>query len=156
MKSTQKLALRANRAIAYLIDILPILCLVFAVFYFLLGFDDTLSLYFDNKNTPTYRLEYLKIRNWIRDISFLVWVVYCTFMESSDKQGTFGKSLMGIKVVNDKGEKMTLHQSFIRNISKILSYFALSLGFIWILFDRKRQGWHDKISNTYVVDKNDD
>ncbi len=29
----------------------------------------------------------------------------------------------------------------------------LSLGFIWIAFDSKRQGWHDKIAGTYVVRK---
>ncbi|HNR59128.1 MAG TPA: RDD family protein [Methanothrix sp.] len=25
------------------------------------------------------------------------------------------------------------------------------LGYIWVLFDKKRQGWHDKIAGTYVV-----
>jgi hypothetical protein len=27
----------------------------------------------------------------------------------------------------------------------------LSIGFIWVTFDRKRQGWHDKIAGTYVI-----
>jgi uncharacterized RDD family membrane protein YckC len=25
------------------------------------------------------------------------------------------------------------------------------LGFLWIFVDRRRQGWHDKIANTYVI-----
>ena len=28
----------------------------------------------------------------------------------------------------------------------------MSLGFLWIVFDQKRQGWHDKIAGTYVVE----
>jgi uncharacterized RDD family membrane protein YckC len=27
----------------------------------------------------------------------------------------------------------------------------LCLGFIWVAFDRKKQGWHDKIARTVVV-----
>ena len=27
----------------------------------------------------------------------------------------------------------------------------LSVGFLWAAFDRKRQGWHDKIAGTYVI-----
>ncbi|MBI5649101.1 MAG: RDD family protein [Chloroflexi bacterium] len=31
------------------------------------------------------------------------------------------------------------------------SGFVFALGFIWILFDTDKQGWHDKIAGTYVV-----
>jgi uncharacterized RDD family membrane protein YckC len=72
-------------------------------------------------------------------------------MESSVRQGSLGKSIMGIKVVDDHGSRMTLSRSIGRKQSKILSYFVISLGFLWILFDKKKQGWHDKINNTYVV-----
>jgi uncharacterized RDD family membrane protein YckC len=29
--------------------------------------------------------------------------------------------------------------------------FTLGIGFIWIIFDRRKQGWHDKMANTVVV-----
>ncbi len=61
---------------------------------------------------------------------------------------------MGIKVVDENGDKITLGKSLGRNTSKILSYSVISLGFIWILFDKKKQGWHDKINRTYVVNEN--
>jgi uncharacterized RDD family membrane protein YckC len=32
----------------------------------------------------------------------------------------------------------------------------LSLGFLWLAFDRKRQGWHDKIAGTYVLQADED
>jgi len=33
----------------------------------------------------------------------------------------------------------------------LISKLALYLGFIWIAFDRRKQGWHDKIAGTVVV-----
>jgi len=38
-----------------------------------------------------------------------------------------------------------------RPLAKILSVICLYLGFIWVAFDKKKQGWHDKISGTCVV-----
>ena len=75
-------------------------------------------------------------------------------MEGSYRQGTFGKSIMGIKVVDENGNRLTLKKSISRNVCKLLSYGVLLLVFIWILFDDKKQGWHDKINKTFVVNKN--
>jgi len=38
--------------------------------------------------------------------------------------------------------------------SSLLSLIPLGLGFIWILFNRELEAWHDKISGTYVVQQN--
>jgi len=32
-----------------------------------------------------------------------------------------------------------------------ISGVVLFLGYLWILIDKKKQGWHDKIAGTYVV-----
>lgn len=145
---------RQKRFFAYLIDIIPVTLLVFGVFYFFLGFDIVLEEYYNRGGDIQPRIEFLKQRNWVRDISFFVWVIYCVFMESSVTQATFGKMAMGIKVVREDGSKMSWSESLSRNLSKIISYFVLFLGFIWIFFDRNKQGWHDKMNKTYVVDKN--
>lgn len=144
---------RQKRFFAYLIDIIPISLLVFGFFYFFLGFDIVLEKYYNRGGDIQPRIEFVKQRNWIRDISFFVWIVYCVFMESSVTQATLGKMAMGIKVVKEDGNKMSWSESLGRNLSKIISYFVLFLGFIWIFFDRNKQGWHDKMNKTYVVDK---
>ena len=36
-------------------------------------------------------------------------------------------------------------------VGKLVSAIVLFIGFIWILFDDNRQGWHDKIGGTFVV-----
>ena len=151
MEIEKKLADRGKRFLAYLIDVLPITVLVFGVFYLFLGFDETLDKYLNRGTDIEPRSKFMEQRNWIRDISLLIWIIYCIIFEASPKQGTIGKSLMEIKVVDNAGNRLTLYKSFARNLSKILSYSIIALGFIWILFDKKRQGWHDKLNNTYVV-----
>ena len=65
---------------------------------------------------------------------------------------TLGKMALGIVVVDESGRKAGFFKVLIREtIGKIVSAFILLLGFIWILFDGKRQGWHDKIGGTFVV-----
>ena len=65
---------------------------------------------------------------------------------------TLGKMALGMKVVDESGQKTDFFKVLIREtIGKIVSAIVLFIGFIWILFDDKRQGWHDKIGGTFVV-----
>lgn len=64
---------------------------------------------------------------------------------------TPGMVLLGIKVVRPDGQPPGLLRAFARYFGFIVSLLALGLGFIWVLFDRQRQGWFDKIAGTYVV-----
>ncbi len=65
---------------------------------------------------------------------------------------TLGKMALGIRVVDERGQKAGFFKVLIREtIGKLVSGIVLLLGFIWILFDGKRQGWHDKIAATFVV-----
>lgn len=146
----KNLARRADRALAYLIDILPITLAVFAIAYFFLGFDDVMTRYFNRGDAIEPRIEFIRKRNLIRESGFLLWIIYCTFMEFSASQGTLGKRAVRIKVIDHEGNRLTFQKSLLRNLTKILSYL-LFLGFIWILFDKKKQGWHDKINKTFVV-----
>lgn len=38
-------------------------------------------------------------------------------------------------------------------LGKFLSGLILSLGYLWILFDDNKQGWHDKLVDTLVVER---
>ena len=63
-----------------------------------------------------------------------------------------GKMALGMRVVDESGQKAGFFKVLIREtIGKIVSAIVLFLGYIWILFDGKRQGWHDKIGGTFVV-----
>jgi len=147
------LASRGKRVVAYLIDMLPIVLIVASVFHAFFGFDRTLETYLSNTGDIEARANFLRERNIIRDGSFLIWIIYCMVLEASSLQGTLGKAAMGIKVVDENGQGLSGWHSFRRNLSKTFSYVVLVLGFIWILFDKRRQGWHDKLNRTFVVYK---
>ena len=64
---------------------------------------------------------------------------------------TLGKKAMSIKVVRTDGKPVDLQTSLLRYIGYIVSGIFFCLGFIWVLFDERKQGWHDKIAHTLVV-----
>ena len=61
--------------------------------------------------------------------------------------------VLGIKVISADGTSVGWGKALLRYIGYIISAIVLFLGFIWIAFDSKRQGWHDKIASTLVVHK---
>lgn len=65
---------------------------------------------------------------------------------------TPGKLLLDLRVVNARtGEPPGYVRAFVRYIGYFLSALPLGLGFLWIVFDRQRQGLHDKLAGTRVV-----
>jgi uncharacterized RDD family membrane protein YckC len=80
----------------------------------------------------------------------LPWLYYWLF--TGLKGRTLGKMAVGIKVVNAAGSVPGLGHAALREIpGKILSTIAIFLGFLWVIWDEQKQGWHDKIAGTYVV-----
>lgn len=80
----------------------------------------------------------------------IVSVVVIIFWVS--KGGTPGKTLLGMKIVDAKTfQKPTLAQSIIRYLGYFISVIPCLLGFIWIYYDKRRQGFHDKVAKTVVI-----
>ena len=63
---------------------------------------------------------------------------------------TPGKYLMGVRIVRTEGDRIKLWNAVRREIGYVLSGI-LFLGYLWILFDNRRQGFHDKLAGTLVV-----
>jgi uncharacterized RDD family membrane protein YckC len=82
-------------------------------------------------------------------LSFLFMGVYYVFFWSLTGQ-TPGKMIFGVRVVSVDGGRVSIWQSIRRFVGYLIS-FILYLGYLWILVDDRRQGWHDKIANTLVV-----
>jgi len=64
---------------------------------------------------------------------------------------TPGKALMGVRIITTEGRKISFLRALLRYLAYFLSAVLFFLGFLWIFVDRRRQGWHDKIANTYVI-----
>ena len=64
---------------------------------------------------------------------------------------TPGKMLLNIKVVRIDGSSLTFGVALLRYLGYVVSLSVLLIGFIWIAFDSRKQGFHDKIAETYVI-----
>ena len=65
---------------------------------------------------------------------------------------TPGKIVMGLKVISlGEQQKLSVGQSIGRYLGYFPSMIVLFIGFFWVAFDRRKQGWHDKIANTAVI-----
>jgi uncharacterized RDD family membrane protein YckC len=68
------------------------------------------------------------------------------------KSATPGKMLFSLKIVDAKtGEKPSTKQFIIRYLGYYVSAIPFLVGFYWIAFDKRKQGWHDKIAGTVVI-----
>lgn len=85
-------------------------------------------------------------------VTILLSWLYFAVRESSARQGTFGKSAVGIKVTDLNGERISFARATGRYFSKALSSI-LYIGYIMVGFDECKQGLHDKIAGTLVVFK---
>ena len=69
---------------------------------------------------------------------------------------TPGKIALGIRIVDAKsGAAPSSLRLVLRFVGYFLSAFPLYLGFLWIAVDRRKQGWHDKIARTVVINSED-
>jgi uncharacterized RDD family membrane protein YckC len=67
-------------------------------------------------------------------------------------QATTGKMLIGARVVYaGTGQPLSVGQCVLRNLGYFVSMVVVLLGYIWVAFDERRQGWHDKIAGSVVV-----
>ena len=137
------------RFLAYTIDIIPITLIVFLVGYFFGGFDEILHGYF-NSDGSVSRKEFLIERNKLRTVSMALWLVYSIVMEASRFQATFGKWILGYKVVDMYGERLSLLESASRNGFKLLSVSLLMFGYIMALFRTDKKTFHDLMSHTEI------
>ena len=83
--------------------------------------------------------------NWVLPAVYYVgfWIL---------KSATIGKMLVKVKIVDAKtGGPASPLQCVVRYLGYIVSALPLGLGFIWVAFDKRKQGWHDKIARTLVV-----
>jgi uncharacterized RDD family membrane protein YckC len=83
----------------------------------------------------------------------LEWL-YFAGMESSERQATFGKAAMALRVTDLEGRRMSFGHATGRFFSKIISgMIPLAIGYIMAGFTAKKQALHDMIAGTLVLRK---
>jgi len=144
-----------KRLLAVLIDIVVIVPLI------VIGIN-AVDKIFNLPVTPEFYNGFtIKIDQWAKEHIWLLITLYSltkliivyfyfTLLETSAWQGTIGKRLLKIKVTDMKGKPINLKRATIRFLGKILSS-QLLIGYIMILFTAKKQGLHDLIAKTLVL-----
>jgi uncharacterized RDD family membrane protein YckC len=85
--------------------------------------------------------------------SILIGWLYFALMESSNKQATLGKMLIGIKVTGLDGNRINFGKATGRHFSKLISGVTFAVGYIMAGFTQRKQALHDIIAGTLVVKK---
>jgi uncharacterized RDD family membrane protein YckC len=90
-------------------------------------------------------------RGGLQTILGAIYYIYFWSSNSPWPGQTIGNKLLNIRVIRTDGSNLTLVQALIRYVGLIISIIVLFIGVIWAAFDPNKQGWHDKIADTYVV-----
>jgi uncharacterized RDD family membrane protein YckC len=80
-------------------------------------------------------------------------IIYFAVMESSKFQASLGKLMLGLKVTDEKGNRISFWKAFGRLLSKSFLSGILFIGYIMVAFTKKKQGLHDLIVSTVVIKK---
>jgi uncharacterized RDD family membrane protein YckC len=101
-----------------------------------------------------FGLDRLSAENALRIAFFLLFpVFYYVYLHGAYGQ-TFGKMALRIKVLNEDGTPLDYRKAFLRWLGYFLCDLTLNIGYLWVAFDPRRQGLHDKVCRTIVVHEN--
>jgi uncharacterized RDD family membrane protein YckC len=85
-------------------------------------------------------------------LGLVVSIVYFTAMIGSARGQTLGQMALGIRVIDfNTGGPIGYGRAFLRWLVSIISGIVLLLGYLWMLWDKEKQCWHDKAANDVVV-----
>lgn len=81
-------------------------------------------------------------------LAYFVW-----YFDMLRKGTTPGKRLLGLQVVRTRSEGIPgFKVMFVREVvGRFLSALVFGLGYLWAVFDKNAQAWHDKLAGTVVV-----
>jgi uncharacterized RDD family membrane protein YckC len=92
-------------------------------------------------------------------VAVVLWGLFVLFyyplLESSPAQGTLGKIVLAIRVVDARGRRIAFGRAFLRTLAKILFSLPYGIGSLWLLVSRNRRAMHDIVAGTLVVRASD-
>ncbi len=125
---------------ATIIDTLVIVMLIIPLLVAIYGWD-----YFDVDKTGFITGPADFILSWVAPA--IAVIVFWTY-----KQATPGKMVLSLRIVDaTTGNPPSTGQCVGRYLAYFVSIIPLGLGLIWVAFDKRKQGWHDKLAGTVVI-----
>jgi uncharacterized RDD family membrane protein YckC len=139
-----------KRAVASIIDniIAGVLALVW-----LMAVGVLVGLLADKIGVTSGLLESLGTFVWLVGGIFFVPSLYFIRGESSPKQATLGKEMMGLQVVDMEYKRLSFWHASGRLLLRWISTVLYLIGYLPALFTQKHQTFHDLVAKTLVVEK---
>jgi len=74
------------------------------------------------------------------------------FIVGNGKGGTFGKRALGLRVRDaSRDEQIGVGRGLVRYLVWLVGLYSFWLGWLWMIWDKQKQTWHDKAANSIVV-----
>lgn len=124
---------------------------LFGLILYLLNYvDDTNYLVLpDNVSAALPMLEKFQWQRFLLENILPIFLIVWLWVKYA---ATPGKLLFDSEIVDaDTGNPIGLQQAMLRYIAYMISFIPFGLGFLWILWDKRKQAWHDKIAGTVVI-----
>jgi uncharacterized RDD family membrane protein YckC len=102
----------------------------------------------------TFSSTFEGVFRWVLLAGVLIFVLQVLYHAIfwSRRGGTPGQLLLGIQVRSEvDGSRISFGRACLRCLGYLVSAWVLYIGFIWVAFDARKQGWHDKIAGTVVI-----
>lgn len=144
-----KFATIRRRLAASIIDTAILSVVLYFIIYPLLGVN-LISLFSVEPNAYVEKITQISTLSNIFFI--LVNYVYQFYFFVYSGGASVGQKILQIRVVREDGKAITFGTVLVRYIVSYFSSLVLSLGYIWAIFDKKKQTWHDKAAHTLVVE----
>jgi len=146
------------RAIAYIMDTMLIMGVVYGLFAILMLISDPQDFLRDLKSGNEDEADHTPfvVKLVIVPLFILGPILYFALMESSSIQGTLGKMALRLKVTDLQGRKLSFWHAFGRNAAKMvtnMTCFVFYVGYILAGMTAKKQALHDMIASTLVCRK---
>jgi uncharacterized RDD family membrane protein YckC len=74
-------------------------------------------------------------------------------MEGSSAQGTIGKLLCGLAVTDTAGRPISFGRAYVRVFGRLVCSVTLGIGYLLVAFTQRKQGLHDLIAGTLVLNR---
>lgn len=79
-------------------------------------------------------------------------LIYFTYFHATSAGQSIGNKILGIRVLDaNSGRPLPYVRAFARALMSYVSLIPLLLGYFWMLWDRRKQTWHDKVADCLVV-----
>jgi uncharacterized RDD family membrane protein YckC len=130
------------RIAAHLVDLL-VASVLFSPFEFVLFFHSSLR-WDQYASDPHYTIARCTV-------SITVWWLYAASLESSSRQATLGKRIVGLKVTDLEDNRISFSRATARFFGAFLCDASCGIGYLMVAFSKRKQALHDMISRTVVV-----